>query len=376
MTSVGTREDATALPAKNRVFHSVTTVRGLAALAVCWFHMGLWSDVLPPGVLRYSAGLGWLGPHIFFIVSGFVVPWSLYIVGYRWRDAHRYLARRIVRLDPPYFATIALVLALGYLGAKVGLREGGVDPDAVRVASHLAYLTGIVGERWYNPVFWTLAIEFQFYLALGLFFPFVASRRRAVRWAAMGFCLAVFVPLAGAAQTVWLTGYLPLFMLGFLLFQYNAGLIRKHELWLWALPLLAIAATFTYMLSLLAFAAFGLMLEDRFRNRISEFLGKISYSLYLIHMPVGIPVVRLTERFADGPGGHVAVSLTAMLFCVSASWVFYYAVERPSIRLARRISLQPGGGARMLWGLAGGSADDAPPQAVGYGIGRFPAARR
>lgn len=321
--------------------------------------MGLWSGILPEGVLKLSAGLGWLGPHIFFIVSGFVVPWSMHAAGYRWRDAHRYLARRIVRLDPPYFATIAVVLALGYLGARLGLREQAFELDPAQLLSHLAYLTGILGERWYNPVFWTLAVEFQFYLGLALVFPFLASPSRPVRWAAMGGCLAAFAPFAYEAQTVWMPGYLPLFMLGFLLFQFHAGHIGRRELWLWVAPLLALIATYTYFLSLLAFAAFGLMLEDRFRNRVTEFLGRISYSLYLIHMPVGIPFIRVFEPLATTDATRIALAFVAMGVCVLAAWAFYHAVERPSIRLARRIALHPRKRARaqrLQWGLAGSPA--------------------
>ena len=104
-------------------FYSVTSVRGLASLAVCWFHIGLWTQLLPDGIFRYSAGYGWLGPHIFFIVSGFVVPWSMYAARYRWQDAPRYIARRIVRLDPPYIIAIMVVLVLSYVGSKVGLTK-------------------------------------------------------------------------------------------------------------------------------------------------------------------------------------------------------------------------------------------------------------
>lgn len=339
-------------PAHTRVFHSVTTVRGLAALAVCWFHMSIWTGLLADGWLLDSGMAGWLGPHIFFIVSGFVVPWSLYVVGYRLRDAPRYLARRIVRLDPPYLVTIAAGLGLMILQSHVGASRGTFHLDWIRLLSHFAYLTSIVGEYWYNPVFWTLGIEFQFYLLLALIAPLLFSQRRDVRWAVMAVGLLAFLPwcevpevtllpLAEYPQSIWVTGYLPLFMLGFLLFQYNAGLIRKLELWCWAIPLLALAATYTYILGLLALLAFTVMLVNRVRNPVTEFLGRISYSLYLVHLPVGVPIQLIGRQFLEpGPAATLLV-LASVAVSIFAAWLFYLCVERPSMRLARRIKLRP-----------------------------------
>lgn len=334
-----------------KVFHSVTTVRGLAALAVCWFHMSIWTGLIADGWLLRSGMVGWLGPHIFFIVSGFVVPWSLYVVRYRLPDAPRYLARRIIRLDPPYFMTIAAAVGLLVVQSNVGATHGNFELDWARLLSHLAYLTAIVGEYWYNPVFWTLAIEFQFYLLLAVIAPLLFSRRRDVRWAVMAIGLAAFapwcevpelswLPVAEHPGSIWVTGYMPLFMLGFLLFQYNAGLIRKSELWCWAAPLFLLAATYTYVLGLLAILAFTVMLADRIRNPVTEFLGRISYSLYLVHLPAGIPIQLVARQYMEPGWIATSVVFLSVAFSIFAAWVFYLCVERPSMRLARRVSLR------------------------------------
>lgn len=329
-------------PVIRRVFYSVTAVRGLAALAVCWFHVAGWSYPLPPGLLRRTAHLGWMGPHIFFIVSGFVVPWSLYVMGYRWRDAHRYLGRRLLRLDPPYFATIALVLVLAYLGSWLGVGDPRPVFDPVRLLSHIAYLASILGDNWYNPVFWTLAIEFQFYLFIGLMLPWLANPNTQIRRIAMVACLAAYAPFAAGPGYTWVTGYLPLFMLGFVLFQRHAGLIGRGELVAWVLLLASLVAfTFVPYLAATSVAAFGFMLLDRFRSHIVEFFGRISYSLYLTHWPVGILILRFAYQWELGDTQKIAVAFSAMAACVLIAWLFYRLVELPSIHLARRMSLKP-----------------------------------
>src|SRR5690606_28624124 len=49
--------------------------------------------------------------------------------------------------------------------------------DYIQLFSHLGYLNNFIGKDWLNPVFWTLAIEFQYYLLIALFFPLISSKK-------------------------------------------------------------------------------------------------------------------------------------------------------------------------------------------------------
>lgn len=53
----------------------VEVIRGLAALAVAWFHL---TGTYPSGWVRASGSYGWLGVDAFFVISGFVVPYSIH----------------------------------------------------------------------------------------------------------------------------------------------------------------------------------------------------------------------------------------------------------------------------------------------------------
>lgn len=322
-----------------RVFHSVISLRGFWALVIVWFHIGVWDQILPPGFWRYTGGFAWLGPHQFFILSGFVMTWSLWNINYSWVAYPQYLLRRMVRLDPPYFITIGLIILASYLGSLLmpGMVHGHFGLEWGRLLSHAAYATDILGQQWYNPVFWTLGIEFQFYLMLGLIYPFVVSKIAWVRWLTFGALFALYLPMWGAVQTTWMIAYLPFFMLGFLIFQYHARLIGAREYWLLTIPLLLVSMTYTPVLILYCFVTIGLLLEDRIRNPISEFFGRISYSLYLVHMPFGIPLVRIGEHFCHTDGERVLLALGVMLLCIPVAWVFYHLVELPSHKLARRV---------------------------------------
>ena len=76
---------------------SVEYLRGLAALSVTWFHL---TNTYSLNWVRESGSLGWLGVEAFFVISGFIIPYSLHRSGYTLRDFPNFMLRRIVRLEP------------------------------------------------------------------------------------------------------------------------------------------------------------------------------------------------------------------------------------------------------------------------------------
>ena len=140
---------------------SVQYLRGLAALAVVWFHFSLGSA---DGLIKSSGTFGYLGVIVFFVISGFIVPYSLAGRDYRLvRDGPGFFVRRMLRLEPPYLVAVALPVVLLFAAAATPWFKGTVVPPLwFSVAVHPLYLVPwFEGADWVNIVFWTLAIEFQ-----------------------------------------------------------------------------------------------------------------------------------------------------------------------------------------------------------------------
>jgi peptidoglycan/LPS O-acetylase OafA/YrhL len=75
------------------------------------------------------------------------------------------------------------------------------------------------------------------------------------------------------------------------------------------------------------------------------FLGRVSFGLYLVHMPVfcslgcGLYLVLCRDLgWSHGAGGLTAAG-ASLAACLLAAWIFYHAVDRPTIALTRRIDL-------------------------------------
>jgi peptidoglycan/LPS O-acetylase OafA/YrhL len=178
-------------------------IRGAAALAVCLFHFtnGNESLLATNDPVRQFAYFGHYGVEAFFVVSGFVIPYSQFARNHQWGNIGSFMLRRLKRLEPPYLACIALVLILNIVSSMAPGYRGAAVPHAwPQLAAHFAYANAFLGYKWLNPVFWTLAIEFQFYLLMACVFPFVAHRLWPVRLATSG-CLAAAAWLCNGASS-------------------------------------------------------------------------------------------------------------------------------------------------------------------------------
>jgi peptidoglycan/LPS O-acetylase OafA/YrhL len=313
--------------------HRLATVdflRGVAALSVAWFHFTNGSGAVPHGWLSRSGQYGWMGVEMFFVISGFVIPYSLYRAGYRSADFGRFLLKRIARLDPPYFADILLCLALSYLVTLApGFRGEWPHYTVGQLAAHVAYVNSFVHLRWVNVVFWSLGIEFQYYLLIGLAFPLLVARGRGLRLGFLGLLLAISLLVRDEALVF---RYLPLFVAGILAFQSKVGLISTRAL-LAGLAATAVAGP----IACLGIAAALIIRFIELRPSYLTRFGLISYSLYLLHVPIGGKIMNLGGRFAHGTTALAALLFAAMGVSIAAALVFYRFVELPSQRLSSSI---------------------------------------
>lgn len=322
----------------NRI-HSVDYLRGLASLAVTWFH--LTNTYSEDSWVRHSGAYGWLGIEVFFVISGFVIPYSIArsFSNYQWKDFSAFMAKRMIRIELPYVTSILMVIVLAFLSSmSPGFRGDPPVYGFVQVFSHLFYLTPLVGEKWVQPVYWTLAYEFVFYICIGLLFPLILRFGGWVVWMII-LLLGVLTALDAMSARIWL------FVFGFLLYLYfyqDGTYIGGRNISLMAL------AAFLFMackgdplgvgMGILTIFLLRSLLWIKVPQAVDSQLmklGGISYSLYLVHIPVGGKIVNFGRRFFSDDLGLIVLSLSALACSILAAWIFWRYVERPSIRLAR-----------------------------------------
>ena len=109
--------------------------------------------------------MGKRGCSCFFVLSGFVIAHSLSDKQIDGTGFLRFVARRSLRLDPPYWAAIILSIAVAAIVALVNNITVKI-PSVQTLLYHLLYLQQIFKAPEINTVFWTLTYEIQFYLLL------------------------------------------------------------------------------------------------------------------------------------------------------------------------------------------------------------------
>lgn len=319
----------------NGMLANLQALRALAAIAVVVFHFGL----LPPTSLSFTSGAA--GVDLFFVLSGFIISYSSS------RDARHFLARRFMRIVPPYW--IATIVA-----ALITLQNMAWRETADWLLQSLFYLPGPQGRPALIFVAWTLVYELAFYLLYWV--ALRAGRSRAPGVALILLLLVAFAPLAN------LPGPWPLFSefaIGIGVYLITERFTPFHRLKSAAglltigggLALLPVLPSFTGYGSddyqslgrvltwgiPAGFIVMGAVIAERsgiaFRNRVVLILGGASYAIYLLHP---IAVGQLLQLPPNAQLASWAVCLGATILIVALSVGFHLVVEVPTLRMLRR----------------------------------------
>lgn len=316
--------------------HHVDALRGLAALSVCMFHLttarpGFLAD---GSLLKAISQFGYLGVEVFFIISGFIIPVALSKSRYHIGNFPQFLVKRIIRIDPPYFTAAGLSFLLFWLASLYTGTVFSFPPIAL--LAHIGYLNDLLGLPWMVPIFWTLAIEFQYYIFIAVCFPLLSMPDPKT---SLLFCLVFLLTGLLTSYSALFFYYAPLFVFGFLCYLKKEGKINNTLFCLLlCLNFLVVYHKMGLPSAVASALASFLILFWFVKNNILIFLGKISYSIYLIHIPVGTRVVNLLSiKPAFRDHGHWVI-LLAVIVTLVASYGFYRLIERPSISLSQRIA--------------------------------------
>jgi len=339
----------------------------VAAFGVVLYHLNLavgltFENWLHPSI-QWAFEQGFLGVDIFFVLSGFVIPFSVRNSDLTAGFLGRFALRRSLRLDPPYWTAIGVEVLLMWLGVRLGLAAAEY-PSWPQFLSHLVYAQNIVGQGDIIGVFWTLAFEIQFYL--GLIALLVGGRwlklrlgEVPTRWIATVVFTGLFVVSVLGRYHVLGINIHP----GFALirwFQFFMGtcvywvVTRRISwkalatMWIFLAAVLVIERQSVLQLTPVVTSALLWWSYERdgmatvLSNRIVQFFGTISYSLYLFHEPVGWRWIRLVGAFIspDSPVAIVvAVFGSGCVVAVAVSWALWRLIEVPSMRFSKRVGL-------------------------------------
>jgi peptidoglycan/LPS O-acetylase OafA/YrhL len=358
-------------------------LRGIAILVVLWYHTWEWNWLNTEFTafgrhvnLQFIPETGFTGVDLFFFISGFVLfyPYGRTLFEGRPLQAIGHFAyRRFIKIVPSYYLQI-VILTPWILAAFAG---------SMLFWQYLTHLTFTF--NWFrdtagsiNGVWWTLALEVQFYVVFPLFcwcmrrWPLATyigmlvianAYRLATRhccvgdWVVQSQMLA-FLDLFGSGMfAAWLftflhnrvkqvSGWQPLFtalalggFAAYAMLLYSLYKVRVIPDWqyVWSdsyLTLLGVTFVVLTVASCLASAWWRALLG----NRVLVFFSIISYNLYLWHQLIGtflakhsFPLAR-TAAFATDRLWQWSFTLLSVAVSIAVASIITYGFERPLLR--------------------------------------------
>lgn len=313
--------------------HSLDMLRGLVALLVCLYHLceGFFPEEHP---LRFTFSRGYLGVEIFFIISGFVIPYTMFKSEYQYKDAGTFMLRRLARIEPPYWCSIALIFLGDYISTFFRFyKDKVISFDWKDLFFHILHLNDFLEKPWLRGIYWSLAIEVQFYLVMAIIFPFINFKNKKISYLVLFlFCMGRWLEWD---HTVFYYGCH--FVIGIILFNAYIEKISVKEMWM----TLIISFAFTFWcfdLYHLSAVIGGVLFIYYFDYVVKPlvFLGKISYSFYLIHIQIGwVAMDALIRAYPEG--NKIEYLFYSVALAILGSYFFYLIIEKPSHKLARNI---------------------------------------
>jgi peptidoglycan/LPS O-acetylase OafA/YrhL len=367
MSGSSGRRPASGVPKARFHIPSLDGLRALSFGIVFAAHAGLGS-VVPGG----------FGVTVFFFLSGFLITTLMRM---EWESTgtvslRKFYIRRALRILPPFYLVLGTATVLTLLGILPGqLQARAVLAQACHYANFWMIHHGGGGFPAGTGVYWSLAVEEHFYVVFPLFYLVLRRLQSsplqqvsvllslclaALVWRCIlvlvfhtpddrtflatdtrfdsilfGSALAVYGnPVLDAtrkSEAVWKYVLLPLGALGLV----ASFLIRDsqfRETGRYSLQGIALIPLFVCALR---YPTWGFM--RALNSRPLSFLGVLSYSLYLIHQVVLVPVT-IWLHGALGAGRTALVAVVTLVVTLALAWLVQRVVEKPCARLRRRFS--------------------------------------
>ncbi|MBN8808852.1 MAG: acyltransferase [Sphingomonas sp.] len=323
-------------------------LRALAIVIVMCSHLGL-QQIVP----------GQFGVTLFFFLSGYLITTLLRqeIEAHGRIDLGRFYLRRIVRILPPMYLTIAFFMVLSAVGLLHPLNWHALPVDFAFLSNYLPISGTPIG-------LWSLAVEEHFYLAFPLLLGLLARRFSFAQ------CAAIFLALCGVVLVVrlwevhrladfsqvnfWTHTRIDSILFGSILALWNNPVADRGDVvsrgttgYLMAAALLlptfvirddAFRQTYRYTVQGLGLMVlFNTLIRERgwasklFNNPVTGQIAILSYTLYLVHSG-------LIAMLVPADGGHaVARKVIAIALAFVYAIAMHRLVERPLNRWRRKV---------------------------------------
>lgn len=345
---------------------NLDSLRGIAALTVFFSHAIGFMPLKPEWfylISDYQLHIFYDGAaavDLFFVLSGFCIAYGFYVNDkYNQIKYVNFVIRRIFRLYPAYLVAL-LICYLGYSmyvappeeymsvwGREFWQWEDLTGVQVIKLCSLV-----VAGDtKLLNPPSWSLVVEMRIAFVLPFVIYFIGKYRQHWKWIILASLLINIIKMNIAGIGI----FLPLFTVGILM----AAHIDKIQCWINRLSIteyifLMLIGWFLYECrfpfdmehidttgmtahlitgigsSIFIMGVFRLNVQEKLSGAVGSFLGRISYSIYLIHFPIQLLCFSLQINVI------VEIILALLISIILADLIYRY-IELPCINVGKKI---------------------------------------
>ena len=327
---------------KNRLM-LLDILRAVASISVVFFHL---NEPLPDDGSFYKnmVSFGWLGVPVFFVISGYCI----WMISMKIKNPFEFILKRIMRIYLPYL--FSLIVVLGVVGVhwlSYSVNDVTKLPADINsiVLTLLLMTDPATSVHTINWVYWSLTYEVVFYIIIFLVL-FTQYRLPIISFLS----IASIIPTIENIPMLFFLNNFSIFLLGLALYGLSADQKNRwYYLLIFATSYLTIILKMESLIAITStVTSVVIYFSDNLEKRLGTFarsfgkLGEWSYSLYLIHVPIGVYLIRGLQIKVFGLETtdmliRIVADTTIVAVLIGISWMMFKFIERPSIELARII---------------------------------------
>lgn len=347
----------------------VDALRGLAILGVVMVHTGSYGSSNPTGVLAQIIGEGARGVQLFYLASAFTL-----FLSFKNRltkeklPIRNFFIRRFFRIAPMYYLGICYYLLQDGFGPRYWLGDE-TRITALNILSNLTFLHGFY-PYWITslvPGGWSIGVEMTFYVVLPFLFLKIKNINQAFRFFILSIFFKLFLqfvliqfPLIGFDRLwkeylfLYFPSQLPVFSLGIILYfliseNESVRNISGRSILIFSGMVIAQLCTgFQFILSNHILFGIGFLLLAyglsmyKFKlivNPVISHIGKISFSMYLVHFAVlhWLNQFNLVDYSNNGILNYSIRFLLGLGLTIIISTILYNIIEVPFQNVGKKI---------------------------------------
>lgn len=348
-------------------FQFIDALRGFGALWVVFRHsdpdirISQFTSILPEWFVDIAFRWGRLGVAIFFVLSGFLIAYSFQNKKINFAYLKNFIIRRFVRLSPAYYISIFIALCISFVADYIkgeSFEPMGKPLSFLRVIAHLFYVQDIFKLHHIDDVYWTLCLEVQFFLVFCILFSLAQQLNS--YWKNNWGKLIVFIPSAVLAAlfpigvfqidgrpTIFLTLWYS-FILGVFAYWTWHNYLKDWFFYSYAAILLFVGIVhsegFIITSAIVSIVLLEVARAKQMQNLLNwqwlQFIGKISYSLYLTHVSIIGAVYYVGYKLLDrNVWSEFLCFLLIFPISISIATLMWHFVEKPSIHWSKKLKL-------------------------------------